>query len=255
MRAILSGQGLPPALKPIATFLQRAREIAPLSPLVAYYTRVYAMQLAFELRVKMDKQDMPTLLELMDAMEEEKKGVDLSQADVASALVEDFAQDLFARADEADRRGPADMKVGRAFHAASVVIDVCRQFGDLPSDLHDKHKYARWRFVEIAKAAKEGRAPAPPPDIGGDALFADLGAAALLADGDEGGGAQRMGGGDASAAPPPPPPPTADPYQQPPPSAAPQQWQQRPAGVSGPGGAIGGGDLGGAGYGLSLIHI
>lgn len=221
---VLLGKDLPPSLKPIATYLQRAREIAPRAPVVAYYARLYALQLALELRPKMEKADMGTLLQLMDAMEEEKRRTDLSQADVPSALVEDFAQDLFARADEVDRAGVADMKVGRAFYAASVVIDVCRQFGELPADLHEKHKYARWRFVEISKATREGRAPAPPPDIGGASLFDDLGPslAPSLPPAPGGGteGAAEPPGGPAELPPPPLPP---DLYAHAPPPPPPHQ--------------------------------
>ena len=39
---------------------------------------------------------------------------------------------------------------------------MCEQFGELPTDVVEKNKYAKWRFVEICKAAKERRAPAPP---------------------------------------------------------------------------------------------
>lgn len=41
-------------------------------------------------------------------------------------------------------------------------METCKQFGEFPTDLAEKVKYAKWRFVEIAKATKEGRAPAPP---------------------------------------------------------------------------------------------
>ena len=46
MAAVLDGQNLPVALKPIATYLQRAKEIAPAAPQIAYYMRLYAVQLA-----------------------------------------------------------------------------------------------------------------------------------------------------------------------------------------------------------------
>ena len=41
-------------------------------------------------------------------------------------------------------------------------MEACAQFGELPPDLAEKVKYAKWRFVEIAKAVKERRPPAPP---------------------------------------------------------------------------------------------
>ena len=41
-------------------------------------------------------------------------------------------------------------------------MESCQQFGELADDLAEKVKYAKWRFVEIAKAVKERRPPAPP---------------------------------------------------------------------------------------------
>jgi len=41
-------------------------------------------------------------------------------------------------------------------------MEVGKQFGELPEDILEKIKYAKWRFVEICKAIKEKRTPAPP---------------------------------------------------------------------------------------------
>jgi hypothetical protein len=106
-------------------------------------------------------------------------------------LVENFAQDLFLRADESDRAGVAGARVGRAFYVASVLIAVCKQFGALPADLAEKRKYALWRYVEYSKAVKEGRPPAPPPNLGTDALLFPL---------DDGGGGSGGGADDEPAA-------------------------------------------------------
>merc|ERR1719181_863680 len=106
---------------------------------------------------------MGFVLGLMDQLEKEK--VALGEMDSPSVQVENFAQDLFQKADDADRAGRYDMRTGKAYLVASQLIEVCKQFGELPPDLAEKAKYAKWRFVEIAKATKEGRTPAPPRGV------------------------------------------------------------------------------------------
>ena len=43
---------------------------------------------------------------------------------------------------------------------------VLRHFGEPPSDIQQKQKYAAWRAAEISKAVKEGRQPEAPPAAG-----------------------------------------------------------------------------------------
>lgn len=54
------------------------------------------------------------------------------------------------------------------------MLESTAQFGDLPADIAEKIKYAKVRTVEIAKAVKEGRAPAPPPVDDPPPDFVDL---------------------------------------------------------------------------------
>merc|ERR1719487_850062 len=103
---------------------------------------------------------MTYVITLMDELEKEKAGV--GDLEDAAVQVENFGQDLFQKADDADRSGRSDLKTGKVFLAASNVLESCKQFGELPPDLSEKIKYAKWRFVEIAKATKEGRPPVPP---------------------------------------------------------------------------------------------
>jgi hypothetical protein len=153
----------PASLKAIKPYLERATELQDKDPVVAYHCRLYALQEAMRLRANLPKEDMGFVMTLMDTLEKEKSV--LGELDNPSVLVENFAQDLFQRADDADRAGRYDMRTGKAFLVASQLIDVCKQFGELPADLAEKAKYAKWRFVEIAKATKEGRTPAPPRGV------------------------------------------------------------------------------------------
>ena len=150
----------PVSLKSVKPYLDRASEVQAKDPIVAYHCRLFALQEAMKLRASVPKADMGFVLSLMDQCEKEKGA--LGEMDEPAITVENFAQDLFQRADDADRAGRSDLRTGKAFLAASHIFDVCKQFEELPADISEKAKYAKWRFVEIAKATKEGRPPAPP---------------------------------------------------------------------------------------------
>ena len=150
---------LPASLKPIKAYLDQAKARAS-EPVIAYHCRLYALQEAMAMRAKLPKADMGFLLALMDECEQEK--LRIGEHDDAGVECENFAQDLFLKADDADRAGRPNLTCAKNFLASAQLMEVCRQFGELPADLEEKIKYAKWRFVEICKAAKENRAPPPP---------------------------------------------------------------------------------------------
>ncbi|MCO5552388.1 hypothetical protein L7F22_005899 [Adiantum nelumboides] len=98
----------------------------------------------------------------------DKKTVQLSPDD--NLYVEGFALSVFAKADKQDRAGRADLSTAKTFYAASIFIEVLRQFGPLQPDLEQKQKYAAWKAADIRKAISEGRKPVPGPP-GGDEDF------------------------------------------------------------------------------------
>ena len=154
---------VPVSLKSVKPYIERAGELQAKDPIVAYHCRLYALQEAMKARASIPKEDMGFVITLMDALEKEKTAI--GEMDSPSVLVENFAQDLFQRADDADRSGKYDMRTGKAYLVASQLIEVCKQFGELPPDLAEKAKYAKWRFVEIAKATKAGTTPPPPRGV------------------------------------------------------------------------------------------
>ena len=151
---------VPVSLKAIKPYIERWQEIKPRDPIVAYHCRLFALQQAMEKRAEIPKEDMKYILSLMDALEAEK--ATLGDLEDAGVQVENFGQELFQKADDNDRAGQSDLRTAKAFLAAGHVMESCKQFGELPADLQEKIKYATWRFVEIAKAVKERRTPAPP---------------------------------------------------------------------------------------------
>ena len=216
VRARIMDAPPPASLKHIKKFLDEAKARQAQDPLVAYHLRLYALQEAMEVRAKIPKEDMAYILVLMDAAEAEKKalGATAEQGEADKhAHVENFALELFEKADDADRKGQSNLATAKVFNSAYHVMEACKQFGgELPEDMLEKIKYAKWRVVEIAKATKERRAPAPPRGL-------EQPEAA-----EEGSDGQGMhggeGGSDGAAQPPPPPdaaPPVGGPAVPPPP--------------------------------------
>ena len=196
----------PASLKHIKKFLDEAKARQAQDPLVAYHLRLYALQEAMEVRAKIPKEDMAYILVLMDAAEAEKKalGATAEQGEADKhAHVENFALELFEKADDADRQGQSNLATAKVFNSAYHVMEACKQFGgELPEDMLEKIKYAKWRVVEIAKATKERRAPAPPRG---------LEQPEAAEEGSDGQGMHRGEGGSDGAAQPPPPPDAAPP--------------------------------------------
>ena len=111
--------------------------------------------------------------------------------DDARSLVESFALRVFSSADDDDRAGRATQQTAQQFYAAYVFMDVCRQWGELASDLEQKIKYAMWKAADINRAIKEGRTP-KPGGAGDDDEFG-------MGDGLGGGGSGGSGGGGGSS--------------------------------------------------------
>lgn len=165
---------VPPAsLKHIKKFLDEAKAREKQDPLVAYHLRLHALQEAMEVRSKIPKEDMAYILTLMDAAEAEKNGlgqVGDQGEEEKHAHVENFALELFEKADNLDRAGQSTLSTAKIYNSAYHVMEACKQFhggAELPEDLQEKLKYAKWRVVEIAKATKERRQPPPPRGMEG----------------------------------------------------------------------------------------
>ena len=125
--SVLGLPSIPPPLKSIAPFLQRAEEVRSQDPVVAYWCTwgtltilrsplicaigaYYAAQVGISLKTK-DTQSRNVLLELLGVLERMKKDIGANDAldvEVAGvAYVENFALKVFAAADNEDRRGEA----------------------------------------------------------------------------------------------------------------------------------------------------
>ncbi|KAI0080324.1 DUF605-domain-containing protein [Panus rudis PR-1116 ss-1] len=165
---------VPPELKPIVPYLQRAEEVKAQEPVVAYWCAYYAAQIGISMKAK-GPAASHFLLQLLDTLENMKKEIGPNDAidedSVGSAYVENFALKVFARADNEDRNGKATRATAKKFLAAANFFEVLSVFSSsssepssaMESTTAEKIRYAKWKAADIAKAIREGRKPTPGP--------------------------------------------------------------------------------------------
>lgn len=122
------------------------------------------------------------LLEELDRAEASKATLDLAQG---RETMEAFALQVFDGAEAADRSGQSDANTASHFYMASLFVDACAQFygGELPPDLFEKSKYAKYRAMHIRDCLKRGAIPDAPlasEALAGDAVAAPADAPAAF---------------------------------------------------------------------------
>ncbi|CAE6438586.1 unnamed protein product [Rhizoctonia solani] len=160
---------VPPELKPIAPFLQRADEMRTKDPIISFWCEYYAVKKG--LTLKLGGGGRPFLAKLMDSLEATKQALrtheSITNEEVAYLYVQNFADRIFVMADEEDRRGAASRSTAKKFLAAGQFFDLLSAFDSVKSPyspkMAEKRTYAKWRATEISKAFRDGRAPPPPP--------------------------------------------------------------------------------------------
>ncbi|KAF9654179.1 DUF605-domain-containing protein [Thelephora ganbajun] len=159
---------VPPELKFILGFLQRADELKSQEPIVAYWALYHAAQVGIAARVK-DPAAKGYLLPLLTLLEKMKKEIghdDAIDNDVAAAAyVENFALRVFEMTDSEDRAGKATRGTAKKFLVAANLLELLQVFDkvNVSDSVDDKIRYAKWKATDIAKAFREGRRPAPGP--------------------------------------------------------------------------------------------
>ncbi|KAJ1739784.1 hypothetical protein LPJ68_004370 [Coemansia sp. RSA 1086] len=156
----------PDELKHVLPYVQRGLEVAKADPIVAYFCKYYAAQLSIP-HQGASAAAQEYLTRLLDELEAEKAQLtandNMKNDQVASQHCTSFALRIFAKADTEDREGRASKATARNFIVSSQFMQVLNGFGELPEDVAEKIKYAKWRAAEILKAMREGRRPELPP--------------------------------------------------------------------------------------------
>ncbi|EAA04380.2 AGAP007542-PA [Anopheles gambiae str. PEST] len=155
-----------PLLKPIQHYLKTAQEHDTRDPVVAYWCRLYALQLGLKIpHQTMD--DRKVLVAIMDWLEATKRASADNESitnDVAAlAYLENYALKLFLYADKQDRAGNFGKNVVKAFYTAGMIYDACQTFGDLTEEVTQNRKYAKWKASYIHNCLKNGETPVPGP--------------------------------------------------------------------------------------------
>ena len=155
---------VPSNLKPIAPFVLRGRELSktPGHEVLAYHCFKYAMETGIKLPKTPEGQTF--LGTLMDDLERLQSSVKGKSQDQLKNICENFAEEVFDKADSIDQAGLADRSTAQTFYACASFFEILKQFpgGEVDEDLKQKIIYCKWRATEILKASKEGRAPVPP---------------------------------------------------------------------------------------------
>ncbi|KAF8973511.1 Vta1 like-domain-containing protein, partial [Flammula alnicola] len=159
---------IPPELKPISPYIQRAEELTKQDKIISYWCAYYAAQVGISLKAH-GKTPRDFLFELLGVLERMKSDIGANDAidteSVSSAYVENFALKVFANADNEDRSAHATRSTAKKFLAAANFLEILKTFpkSDVSESNEDKIRYAKWKAADIAKAFREGRKPIPGP--------------------------------------------------------------------------------------------
>ncbi|XP_037040315.1 vacuolar protein sorting-associated protein VTA1 homolog [Bradysia coprophila] len=156
----------PDSLKPIAHFLKVAQEHDARDIVVAYWSRIYALQTGLKLSTK-KPEETALLIGLMDWLETTKKAnqnnESITNEVVAQAYLENYAFKLFSYADQQDRASNFGKNVVKAFYTAGMIYDVLLTFGEPSDEAQKNSKYAKWKAAYIHNCLKNGETPVPGP--------------------------------------------------------------------------------------------
>ncbi|XP_016993938.3 vacuolar protein sorting-associated protein VTA1 homolog [Drosophila takahashii] len=193
----------PPSLKSIQHFLKLAQEHDTRDVVIAYWARLYALQIGLKASTQTGE-ETKLLLGIMDWLEQMKKqyadNEALTNEVAAQAHIENYALKLFLYADKQDREENFGKNVVKAFYSSGVLYDILQTFGELSEEALHNRKYAKWKAAYIHNCLKNGETPIPGP-LPDDDDEAEL----------QGENANEEAAGGAPADPAPAPEPEADP--------------------------------------------
>ncbi|KAI9747325.1 MAG: hypothetical protein M1815_004308 [Lichina confinis] len=171
----------PPKLKAadLSRFAARAAQLEKLKPVVTYWCYYWIVnQILSKGLHKGDTESSAYTTMLMDKLEKmksENAESDIITDDVAShAYVEQFALEVFDRADNAVRSNNVSGQTADTFQAAATFLELLQVWGPLDGEITSKTKYAKYHAVRIARAVRANEDPnlsnpAPTPPLEPDA--------------------------------------------------------------------------------------
>ncbi|XP_017029845.1 vacuolar protein sorting-associated protein VTA1 homolog [Drosophila kikkawai] len=156
----------PPSLKSIQHFLKLAQEHDTRDLVIAYWARLYALQVGLKASTQTGE-ETKLLLAIMDCLEQVKKqhadNEAVTNEVAAQAHIENYALKLFLYADKQDREENFGKNVVKAFYSSGVLYDILQTFGELSEEALHNRKYAKWKAAYIHNCLKNGETPIPGP--------------------------------------------------------------------------------------------
>ncbi|KAK9462629.1 Vta1 like-domain-containing protein [Lipomyces oligophaga] len=154
----------PPALKVIAPFILRSRELEQYKPIVSYYCKYYAIQQALALGVhRTDPSAAEYVGNLLDSVEKQKHFLEhedaITDPVVAQAYLEQFVSEVFAHAEKDIINKTCSRKTATALFSASNFFELLKLFGEPDKNILEKIKYCKFNATRILKAIQNGDDP------------------------------------------------------------------------------------------------
>jgi vacuolar protein sorting-associated protein VTA1 len=159
---------IPPELKKITVYIRRAEELdkgekAPEKRIVSFYCREYAVSIGLPFATSSQAAKI-CLSTILNQLEKEKPIISTISRKEAESLIRKFANEVFTKADDADRACSAPRNTAKMFYDAASFFEILQQFISNKESLteeqdEDKKKrvYCKWKATEILRAIKEGR--------------------------------------------------------------------------------------------------
>lgn len=145
----------PAELRFALPFLQRAVEVQGQEPVIAYYCRFHAARQILSRNYSKTAETEAFITKLMDELEAEKEMYRDEPAihddSKAAAVILPFAMKIFLAADNQERAGQVSKKTGKLFLVASQFLELLRDLSEIPPEIEEKIKYAKWKAAEIAR--------------------------------------------------------------------------------------------------------
>ncbi|KAH9178792.1 Vta1 like-domain-containing protein [Lactarius sanguifluus] len=170
---------IPPDLKPITPYVQRAHETRAQDPIISYWCILCGPQVGISLKVvgPLNRNFLAALLTMLESLRSTVGSSDAVNVESASsAYVENFALKVFASADNEDRRGAATRKTAKKFLAACHFFRTLFPedpsntlvFSPLPLNSHSTRKKYATPSGGLRRSPKPfGKVRQPTPVVGG----------------------------------------------------------------------------------------
>ncbi|PLN78418.1 DUF605-domain-containing protein [Aspergillus taichungensis] len=148
----------------IGRYALRAAQLESARPVIAYWCNFYIVNQIIEKGLhSIDDEVKLYTTNLVDKLEqfknENQDNDAVMDAVAASAYVEQFATEIFSRAEAAMRANKVTKQTADTFQAAATFFELCQIWNPPEPEVAAKTKFAKYHALRIAKAIKAGEDP------------------------------------------------------------------------------------------------